>query len=125
MHILQISLMVLWKSIMYYFFYECFVYEVEICKVNGILIEEIDDRRHNSARSGHSPVTPTTMNFFDYELSRNATATPPQSASDANTSAEPTLNEEVNQVVGQLGKLWGGFRKQVRGQLHIRSANRS
>lgn len=62
----------------------------------------------------------TTMNFFDYELSRNATATPPQSASDANTSAEPTLNEEVNQVVGQLGKLWGGFRKQVRGRLHVR-----
>lgn len=52
------------------------------------------------------------MNFFDFELSRNATATPPQSSGQEGTS-EPSLNEEVSQVVGQLGKLWGGFRKQV------------
>ena len=55
------------------------------------------------------------MNFFDFELSRNATATPPQSSGQEGTSgaSEPSLNEEVSQVVGQLGKLWGGFRKQV------------
>lgn len=29
-------------------------------------------------------------------------------------SSQASLNEEVSQVVGQLGKLWGGFRKQVR-----------
>lgn len=55
------------------------------------------------------------MNFFDYELSRSAAnATPPQTASGSNAAPEPTLNEEVSQVVGQLGRLWGGFRKQVR-----------
>ncbi|KLO20355.1 hypothetical protein SCHPADRAFT_948566 [Schizopora paradoxa] len=47
------------------------------------------------------------MNFFDYDLTR--TGTPPQSAG---TEQEPSLNDEVQQVVGQLGKLWGGFRKQ-------------
>lgn len=26
---------------------------------------------------------------------------------------EPTLNEEVTEVVGQLSRFWGGFRKQV------------
>lgn len=33
----------------------------------------------------------------------------------ASTSAspQPSLNEEVNQVIGQLGRFWGGFRKQV------------
>lgn len=54
------------------------------------------------------------MNFFDYELSRTASATPPQSAAGSSAAPEPTLNEEVSQVVGQLGRLWGGFRKQVR-----------
>ena len=53
------------------------------------------------------------MNFFDYELSRTASATPPQSAAGSSTAPEPTLNEEVSQVVGQLGWLWSGFRKQV------------
>ncbi|THH05375.1 hypothetical protein EW145_g4846 [Phellinidium pouzarii] len=52
------------------------------------------------------------MNFFDFELSRTASATPPQSIADLSSVPEPTLNEEVSQVVGQLGKLWGGFRKQ-------------
>jgi len=47
------------------------------------------------------------MNFFDYDLPR--TATPPQSSGN---EPEQSLNDEVQQVVGQLGKLWGGFRKQ-------------
>lgn len=59
-----------------------------------------------------------TMNFFDtFDVSRSATPTA-QSESIQDNSARPqpevTLNEEVNQVVGQLGRLWGGFRKQVR-----------
>ncbi|OJT13400.1 hypothetical protein TRAPUB_10035 [Trametes pubescens] len=45
------------------------------------------------------------MNFFDaYDVP--GTATPPAEA------AQPSLNEEVTQVVGQLSRLWGGFRKQ-------------
>ena len=55
------------------------------------------------------------MNFFDYDLTRQATATPPATAGeDSNATAQPSLNDEVNEVVGQLGRLWGGFRKQVR-----------
>lgn len=47
------------------------------------------------------------MNFLDtYDIEP---ATTPAAAA---PGAEPTLNEEVSQVVGQLGRLWGGFRKQ-------------
>lgn len=55
------------------------------------------------------------MNFFDYDLTAGSRTPPPPAAeeSTAPAAAEPTLNEEVSQVVGQLGKLWGGFRKQV------------
>ncbi|KAL7281275.1 hypothetical protein ACG7TL_004584 [Trametes sanguinea] len=46
------------------------------------------------------------MNFFDsYDVP--GTTTPP-----ANAEANPSLNEEVSQVVGQLSRFWGGFRKQ-------------
>ncbi|KAI0675014.1 hypothetical protein C8Q78DRAFT_1010023 [Trametes maxima] len=46
------------------------------------------------------------MNFFDsYDVP--GTTTPP-----ANTQPAPSLNEEVTQVVGQLSRFWGGFRKQ-------------
>ncbi|CDO69313.1 hypothetical protein BN946_scf184976.g32 [Trametes cinnabarina] len=46
------------------------------------------------------------MNFFDaYDVP--GTTTPP-----ANAEASPSLNEEVSQVVGQLSRFWGGFRKQ-------------
>ncbi|KAH9942322.1 uncharacterized protein BXZ73DRAFT_97735 [Epithele typhae] len=46
------------------------------------------------------------MNFFDtYELP--GTTTPP-----ANPQPSQSLNEEVEQVVGQLSRFWGGFRKQ-------------
>ncbi|THH01130.1 hypothetical protein EW026_g1527 [Hermanssonia centrifuga] len=44
------------------------------------------------------------MNFLDtYDVS--GTSTPRE-------GPEPTLNEEVTQVVGQLSRFWGGFRKQ-------------
>ena len=49
------------------------------------------------------------MNFFDYDLTRSET--PPQAQQEQ--QPDPSLNEEVQQVVGQLGRLWGGFRKQV------------
>lgn len=47
------------------------------------------------------------MNFFDtYDIAREPTPQP----SDPN---QPTLNEEVNQLVGQIGRFWGGFKRQV------------
>ncbi|KAI0775650.1 hypothetical protein BD413DRAFT_491465 [Trametes elegans] len=46
------------------------------------------------------------MNFFDaYDVP--GTTTPP-----ANAQPTQSLNEEVTQVVGQLSRFWGGFRKQ-------------
>ncbi|KAI0356194.1 hypothetical protein OH77DRAFT_1423789 [Trametes cingulata] len=46
------------------------------------------------------------MNFFDaYDVP--GTTTPP-----ANAQPTQSLNEEVSQVVGQLSRFWGGFRKQ-------------
>lgn len=48
------------------------------------------------------------MNFLDtYGLTGTGASTPP-----VNTHPEQSLNEEVSQVIGQLGKFWGGFRKQ-------------
>lgn len=48
------------------------------------------------------------MNFLDtYGLTGTGTNTPP-----VNAHPEQSLNEEVSQVIGQLGKFWGGFRKQ-------------
>ena len=48
------------------------------------------------------------MNFIDAYDITGPTATPPP-----REGPEPTLNEEVTQVVGQLSRFWGGFRKQV------------
>ncbi|KII92972.1 hypothetical protein PLICRDRAFT_135006 [Plicaturopsis crispa FD-325 SS-3] len=51
------------------------------------------------------------MNFFDtYDITGGAggTNTPPAQSD----HPEPSLNEEVTQVIGQLGRFWGGFRKQ-------------
>ena len=49
------------------------------------------------------------MNFLDtYEITGTGTSTPPQP-----NPSEQSLNEEVTQVIGQLGRFWGGFRKQV------------
>jgi hypothetical protein len=50
------------------------------------------------------------MNFLDtYDISTSSagTSTPPPAQN------QQTLNEEVNQVIGQLGRFWGGFRKQA------------
>ncbi|KAH9855246.1 hypothetical protein C2E23DRAFT_724835 [Lenzites betulinus] len=44
------------------------------------------------------------MNFFD-AYDAPGTTTPP-------VNEQPSLNEEVTQVVGQLSRFWGGFRKQ-------------
>lgn len=50
------------------------------------------------------------MNFFDtYEIARSTTPNVEQ----VDNNEQPTLNEEVSQVIGQLGRFWGGFRKQV------------
>ena len=57
------------------------------------------------------PLTCTVdMNFLDtYGITGTGTSTPPTSA----RQSEQSLNEEVSQVIGQLGRFWGGFRKQV------------
>ena len=48
------------------------------------------------------------MNFLDtFDVATSASPNPEQPAE------QPSLNEEVNQVIGQLGRFWGGFRKQV------------
>ena len=56
------------------------------------------------------------MNFFDtYEIARSTTPDVEQ----VENNEQPTLNEEVSQVIGQLGRFWGGFRKQVCGLLRL------
>ncbi|TDL14482.1 hypothetical protein BD410DRAFT_859806 [Rickenella mellea] len=48
------------------------------------------------------------MNVLDpYDITNQSSTPPPQEP-----GTEPTLNEELTQVVGQLGRFWGGFRKQ-------------
>jgi hypothetical protein len=48
------------------------------------------------------------MSFLDpYDITNPGAITPP-----VNSLAEKSLNEEVSQVVGQLGSWWGGFKKQ-------------
>ncbi|KAF6760123.1 hypothetical protein DFP72DRAFT_1096670, partial [Ephemerocybe angulata] len=57
------------------------------------------------------------MNFFDnYEVGRAPTPLPNDNASQEN---QPSLNEEVNQLVGQLGRFWGGFKKQSQQVLEV------
>ena len=52
----------------------------------------------------------TTMNFVDpFDIATASSSTPPPRPDN-----EQSLNEEVNQVIGQLGRFWGGFRQQVR-----------
>ena len=55
----------------------------------------------------------TRMSFWDvsFTSSSSGTSTPqPQLPGQPSQS----LNEEVTEVIGQLGRFWGGFRKQVR-----------
>lgn len=54
------------------------------------------------------------MNFLDAYDITDPTTTP----SGSQEGPEPTLNEEVKQVVGQLSRFWGGFRKQVSMVIH-------
>jgi hypothetical protein len=47
---------------------------------------------------------------------RRASLDQPGSSKPLNVSTQPpqqTLGEEVNEVIGQLGRFWGGFQKQV------------
>ncbi|KAH8828185.1 hypothetical protein DL96DRAFT_1497575 [Flagelloscypha sp. PMI_526] len=55
------------------------------------------------------------MSFLDPTdiTSLNGTNTPPRNVE----GEQPTLNEEVNQVMGQLGSFWGGLRKQSQAAL--------
>lgn len=54
------------------------------------------------------------MNFLDtYDITRSPTPQP-------SASEQPqTLNEEVNQAIGQLSRFWGGFRKQSQTVLEV------
>lgn len=52
----------------------------------------------------------SAMNYLDtYDIaaSSGGSSTPPPNR------PQQSLNEEVNQVIGQLGRFWGGFRKQA------------
>jgi hypothetical protein len=49
------------------------------------------------------------MNYVD-TIDLSGVNTPPANAEEPPAQ---TLNEEVNQVLGQLNSFWGGFRKQV------------
>jgi len=57
------------------------------------------------------------LDLYEYDGTIPGTRTP-QSGSqtpskpEENTGEQPSLNDEVNQVMGQIGRLWGGFRKQ-------------
>ncbi|TRM70033.1 hypothetical protein BD626DRAFT_476098 [Schizophyllum amplum] len=55
------------------------------------------------------------MNFVDpFDIATASSSTPPPQ-----TGNEQSLNEEVNQVIGQLGRFWGGFRQQSQAALEI------
>lgn len=57
------------------------------------------------------------MSFLDpYDIANTGTSTPP-----INPHPEKSLNDEVSQVMGQLGSWWGGFKRQVRDMLVISS----
>lgn len=66
---------------------------------------------HDFPLSVHHNVVTSNMNFLDtYGITGTGTSTPPT----VEQQPEQSLNEEVTQVIGQLGRFWGGFRKQVR-----------
>jgi len=47
------------------------------------------------------------MNFLDpYDITAGSSTPPPN-------QPDRSLNEEVNQVIGQLNSFWGSFKKQV------------
>ncbi|KAG8990358.1 hypothetical protein FRB90_001801 [Tulasnella sp. 427] len=51
------------------------------------------------------------MDLYDFSEPNSGTATP-SAASTTAAAQQPTLEEEVSQVVSQLGRFWGGFKKQ-------------
>src|SRR5260221_14536788 len=53
------------------------------------------------------------MSFWDtsFTPATPGTSTPPTRTAE---QPSPTLNDEVSEVIGQLERFWGGFRKQVR-----------
>lgn len=55
------------------------------------------------------PNLSATMNYVD-TIDLPGANTPPANAEDP---PGQSLNEEVNEVLGQLNSFWGGFRKQV------------
>ncbi|KAL1759447.1 hypothetical protein FB107DRAFT_205074 [Schizophyllum commune] len=55
------------------------------------------------------------MNFVDpFDIATASSSTPPPRPDN-----EQSLNEEVNQVIGQLGRFWGGFRQQSQAALQV------
>lgn len=70
---------------------------------------QVADRRILAHTDSQFQVFSVNMNFLDpYDVANPATATPPEQA-----QPQPSLEEEVNQVIGQLGGFWGMIRKQV------------
>lgn len=59
------------------------------------------------------------MDLYEFDDPASGKTTPQPGAAAVATSAsdpgaaQPSLEEEITQVVGQLGRFWGGFRKQV------------
>ncbi|THH16254.1 hypothetical protein EW146_g4360 [Bondarzewia mesenterica] len=52
------------------------------------------------------------MNFFDAAYEPATSSTPPSPPAEPGHHRQQSLNEEVTEVIGQLGRFWGGFRKQ-------------
>ncbi|KIO30692.1 hypothetical protein M407DRAFT_5460 [Tulasnella calospora MUT 4182] len=59
-----------------------------------------------------------SIDLYEFSESTSGTATP-SAASTAAAAQQPSLEEEVNQVVGQLGRFWGGFKRQSTAALEI------
>lgn len=54
------------------------------------------------------------MNFLDtFDITTSPDHNPTSSSRTTAAAESPSLNEEVNQVVGQLSRFWGGFVRQV------------
>lgn len=66
-----------------------------------------------------------SLDLYEFEFGKPPTPAPPEGKpNEARSSSspgvtgpvatsEPTLNEEVNQALGQLTRFWGGFRASV------------
>ena len=64
-----------------------------------------------------------TLDLYEYDGSLSPRDNNDDGAEGSAVKAnQPSLNEEVNQVIGQLGRFWGGFKKQV-SLTSIRSVN--